>query len=166
MRVKPPTSRGGFKPHWKSSTQRANVMFYWFFFWSLETIGRLNISFSLHVWTESCIPAFKVSLQTCPIADINKVIIWARQDTEEVQCWELWSSPLTVRSGNSNCHASLFFGEDSCCLTLNVTTELRDSSVVSFVSQYCACKWEFMFCNVVLLCGFWILKAVWFKNVQ
>lgn len=38
--------------------------------------------FSLYVWTESCIPVFKVSLQTCPIADINKVIRWAIQDSE------------------------------------------------------------------------------------
>lgn len=38
--------------------------------------------FSLYVWTESCIPVFKVSLQTCPTADINKVIRWARQDSE------------------------------------------------------------------------------------
>ena len=38
--------------------------------------------FSLYVWTESCIPVFKVSLQTCPIADINKVIRWARRDSE------------------------------------------------------------------------------------
>lgn len=38
--------------------------------------------FSRNVWTESCIPVFKVSLQTRPTADINKVIRWARRDSE------------------------------------------------------------------------------------
>lgn len=61
----------------------------------------------------------------------------------------------------SDCQASLFFREDDCCLTLNVTTEIRDSPVESLNSQYCACKWEFMFC-------YWLrmLKTDRLKYVQ
>lgn len=46
----------------------------------------------------------------------------------------------------SDCRASLFFREYDCCLTLNVATEIRDPLVESLNLQYCACKWEFMFC--------------------
>lgn len=35
----------------------------------------------LYVWTESCIRMFVASLQTCPTADINKVIRWTRRDS-------------------------------------------------------------------------------------
>lgn len=61
----------------------------------------------------------------------------------------------------SDRHASLFFRDDDCCLTLNVTTEIRDSLLESLNSQYCACKWEFMFC-------YWLrmLKTDRLKYVQ
>lgn len=82
-------------------------------FWSLETIRRLNISSAPHVWTESCTLVLAVSLQTRPTANINKVIIWARQDSLDWESgggWAHCSGPLTEQSGNSNCHVSLFFG--------------------------------------------------------
>lgn len=61
----------------------------------------------------------------------------------------------------SDRHASLFFREYDCCLTLSVTMEIIDSLVKSLSSQYCACKWEFMFC-------YWLtmLKTDQLKYVQ
>lgn len=61
----------------------------------------------------------------------------------------------------SDCHASLFFREYDCCLTLNVITESIDSLAESLNSHYCACKWEFMFC-------YWLrmLKTDRLKYVQ
>lgn len=123
--------------------------------------------FSLYVWTESCIPVFKVSLQTCPTADINKVIRWARQDSEgNSMLWALEEpSDSTFWQFRLSCFIVLW-GGDVCCLTLNVTIELMDSPVVSLALHYCACKWEFMFCNEVVLPGFCILKADQLKYVQ
>lgn len=108
--------------------------------------GRI-FHFSLYVWTESCIPVFKVSLQTCPMAAINKVIRWARRDSEGNSMQGTFGGALwqyIVAIPNVMLHCSL--GREKVLLfNFECYQTAFYLPVVCLILQCCACKWVFMF---------------------
>lgn len=142
-------------------------------FWSLETIERLNISSAPHVWTESCTPVLAVSLQTCPTADINKVIIWGRQDSRGwrggggVPSALEWSSDRTEWKFKLSCFIVLW-GKTIVCLWMLLQSFM--GSLVLLVGAagcyWCwCCWWVFLFCFVfptsTTLCFFQYRTCKW-----
>lgn len=102
-----------------------------------------------------------VSPDTSSLSRNKQSYYWVRQDSDRKSMPGALKKSSDSPFFTSSCHASLFFREDGCCLTLNVTTEIIDSPVTSRKSQHCACKWEFMFC-------YWLrmLKTDRLKYVQ
>lgn len=128
--------------------------------------GEWIFHFSLYVWTERCTPVFKVSLQTCPIADINKAIRWARRDSEGNSVLEALEEPSD---------STFWQFRLSCFIILWGRWVLFDFEcyhrayrpVASLVFYYIVhLNVNLCFCNEVVHYVFCILKADQLKYVQ